>query len=153
MLSGQEHAASSAAKQDEFSLSMAKEMKIASMPGHRGGIIDLMRGNDFKAREIEITHLFIDTPGNHSGKHAHMEALLYVLQGEGYSIIDGVEVPWKKGSLIHVQGPQTVHQHFATGNVESHQLRIHYGLRANYFQKITRRVFPYVYLEYSSYDK
>jgi len=148
VLSGEDYAAFLATKQDEFHLSMAKEMRTAGMPGQRGGTIRLMQENDFKAREVEFTDLLIDAPGKHGGKHAHMEALLYVLQGEGYSIIDGVEVPWKKGTLLHVQGPQTVHQHFTTGNIESHQLRIHYGLRSQYFQKIVKRVFPYVYYEF-----
>ncbi len=146
-ISGEEWATLLSSKTDEFHLTMAKEMRTDGMPGHRGGTIRLMQENDFKAREVEFTDLLIDAPGRHSAKHGHMEALLYVLQGEGYSIIDGEKVPWKKGTLLHVQGPKTVHQHFTTGNVKSQQIRIHYGLRAQYFQKIVRRTFPYVYYE------
>ena len=111
--------------------------------------------NEFKAREVEITGILCDAPGPdmHSGKHSHMEAILYVLEGEGYSIIDEEKIPWKKGSLIQVQGPQTVHQHFNTGEKESQQLRIHYGIRAQFFQAISRRVFPYEYYEFSTYGK
>ena len=79
-----------------------------------------------------------------------MEDVIYVMKGEGYTIVDGEKVNWKKGTLLHVQGPQTVHQHFNTGKVESQLLRIHYGLRARYFQPIAKRVFPYVYYEVSS---
>lgn len=149
---GKEMAAMLAARKDEFALSMAKQMRATSGPGHGSGSIVLMALPEagFKAREVEITQVIFDSPGANSGRHAHMEALLYILQGEGYSIVDGEKVPWKKGTLLHVQGPQTVHQHFNTGQGESRRLRIHYGLRSQFFQAITKRVFPYVYYEFRS---
>ncbi len=150
--SGGESKRQHAERTDEFSLTSAKEMWAAGTPSHRARTIDYMQpGSDFKAREVQITHILIDEPGKNSGKHGHMEALLYVLEGEGYSIVDGEKVPWKKGTLLQVQGPQTVHQHFNTGQVESRHLRIHFGLRSDFFQAIARREFPYVYYEYSSY--
>lgn len=137
----------------EFFNSMAKEMRTAGTGGHRSREIQLMWDpqNNFKAKEIEITAVLCDEPGMHSGKHAHMEAVLYVIQGEGYSIIEGEKIPWKKGTCFHVQGPQTIHEHFNTGKIEAQHLRIHFGLRASYFQPIAKRVFPYLYYEYSSY--
>ena len=140
-------------RKDEFTATMAKEMTTPGAVGHRSRFIMFMGApeNNFKTREVEITSILCDEPGMHSGKHAHMEALLYVLQCEGYSIVDGEKVAWKKGTLFQVQGPQTVHEHFNTGNIESQQLRIHYGIRAKFFQPIARRVFPYRYYEYSSY--
>ena len=101
--------------------------------------------NGFKAREVEITHIMCDNPGMYSGKHGHMEAVIYILEGEGYSIVEGEKVEWEKGALLQVQDPQTVHQHFNIGQVEAQLLRTHYGLRARYFQPIARRVFPYIY--------
>ncbi|MBI2288389.1 MAG: cupin domain-containing protein [Chloroflexi bacterium] len=153
IVSAKEQGAFRAKAGGEFFNSMAKEMRTAGIAGHRSREIQLMWDprNKFKAREVEITAVLCDEPGMHSGKHAHMEAVLYVLQGEGYSIVDGERIPWKKGTCFHVQGPQTVHEHFNTGNIEAQQLRIHFGLRANYFQPITKRVFPYQYYEYSSY--
>jgi quercetin dioxygenase-like cupin family protein len=140
-------------RKDEFTESMAKEMKTPGAVGHRSRFIMLMGApeNNFKSREVEITSILCDEPGMHSGKHSHMEALLYVLQGEGHSIVDGEKVPWKKGTLFQVQGPQTVHEHYNTGKIESQQLRIHYGIRAKFFQPIAKRVFPYRYYNYSSY--
>ncbi len=140
-------------RKDEFTASMASEMKTPGAVGHRSRFIMFMGApeNNFKSREVEITSILCDDPGMHSGKHSHMEALLYVLQGEGYSVVDGERVPWKKGTLFQVQGPQTVHEHFNTGNIESQQLRIHFGIRAKFFQPIAKRVFPYRYYEYSSY--
>ncbi|MDP2645719.1 MAG: cupin domain-containing protein [Desulfobacterales bacterium] len=141
-------------RKDEFHLTKPKEMRAAGAPGHRSRFVHYMGlpQNNFKAREMEITNILCDAPGPdmRSGKHSHMEAVLYILEGEGYSVIDGEKIPWKKGSLIQVQGPRTVHQHFNTGDVESQQLRIHYGIRSQFFQAIARRVFPYQYYEFST---
>ncbi len=155
VITGTEAGASKAKREDEYTRSLAKEMRTAEVPGHRSRFITLMSApeNNFKAREVVISSILCDEPGMHSGKHSHMEALLYVLQGEGYSIIDGETITWKKGSFFQVQGPQTVHQHFNTGKIESQQLRIHFGIRSGYFQPIARRVFPYKYYGYSSYAK
>lgn len=152
-MESQEWVARTAQRKDEFALTMPQEMRTPGGRGHRSRVIELMGDpqNDFRAREVEITGILCDEPGMHSGKHAHMEALLYVLQGEGYSIVDEERIPWHKGTLLHVQGPQTVHQHFNSGEVESQHLRIHYGLRSHFFQSIARRVFPYRYYEFSSY--
>lgn len=152
VLDGKERGAYQAKRKDEHILAMPKEMRTAGSPGHRSRNIDFMghAETNFKATEVEITGILCDEPGKHSGKHGHMEAVLYVLQGQGYSIIDGERFDWKKGSLFQVQGPQTVHQHFNTGDIESQHLRIHFGIR-RFFQPVARRVFPYRYYEYSSY--
>lgn len=109
-------------------------------------------GTGFDAKEVEITTIMCDDPikesGFHPEKHAHMEAHVYILRGEGYSIVDGEKIPWKKGTLLHVQGPQTMHEHFNTGEVESQMLRIHFGIRAHFYQDedaIAKRVFPYIH--------
>lgn len=142
-----------AQRQDEFSLTKAKEQKKPGTPGNHGRVISFMgmEENNFKAREVEITSILCDDPGMNSGRHSHMEAVLYVLNGEGYSLIDGERIDWRKGTCFQVQGPQTVHQHYNTGQVESQLLRIHYGIRSHFYQAIAKRVFPYQYYEYSSY--
>lgn len=138
-----------AEKTDEFTTSMAREMRTPGMKSHRARMIDLMsEETGFKAREVNITAVLIGDAGKNSGRHAHGEAVLYVLQGEGYSVVDGETAPWKKGTLLHVQGPQTVHQHFNTGKVEEHHLRIHFGIRSHFFQAISKDVFPYLYFEF-----
>lgn len=153
VLTAKEAGESLSKREDEYTRSIAKEMRTAGVPWHRSRSIGFMSTpeNNFKAREVVISSILCDEPGMHSGKHAHMEAVLYVLQGEGYSIIDGETIPWKKGTLLQIQGPQTVHQHFNTGKIESQQLRISFGIRSVYFQQIVRRVFPYKYFEFSSY--
>jgi len=101
---------------------------------------------DFVGDEVEHTDVFYDKPRWQSEKHAHMEAILHILQGEGYSVIDGEKIPWKAGSTLHIQGPQTVHQHFNTSDVECRQLRTHFGIR-KFYQPIVKGVFPYIYYE------
>lgn len=138
---------------DEYSQSLAKEMRTPGVKGHRGKMVRLMRWQDsgFKAREVEISGVMYDMPGTASGKHGHMEAVLYCLEGEGYSVVDNERFEWKKGTLIHVPGPQTTHQHFNTGKVEARHIRVNYGLRSKFFQPIAKRVFPYLYYEFSEY--
>jgi quercetin dioxygenase-like cupin family protein len=89
-----------------------------------------------------------DQVGHHGGKHAHMEAVLYMVNGQGYSEVGGVKVPWKKGSLIHVQGPQTPHQHFNTGTERVEMLRAAPGMRFNFMQPIAKERFPYLWFSH-----
>ena len=51
----------------------------------------------------------------HSGKHNHQgTTALFVLDGEGYTIVDGEKVEWKKGDLIllPIKPGGVDHQHF-----------------------------------------
>ncbi len=115
---------------------------------HTSLYIDAMKpALNFENREIELSGVISDDPHTHGGKHAHMEAILYILQGEGYSVCDGEKVPWKKGTCFQVQGPQTVHQHFNTGDVPSHMLRGAAGVRMKFFQQVARERFPYLWYE------
>ena len=51
-------------------------------------------------------------PGGRSQKHGHQNpALMYVLNGVGYDVHDGVRHDWKAGDMLIVP-PGTVHQHF-----------------------------------------
>ena len=50
-----------------------------------------------------------------SGKHRHQGGvIIYVLEGKGYSIIDGERVDWKEGDLVllPLKPEEVVHQHF-----------------------------------------
>lgn len=140
-------------KKGERALEKTEGSGVPDVSAHHYRSILLMQSKeaDFRATEIQIARIMCDPPGAHSGKHSHMEAAIYVLQGEGYSIVDGERIDWKKGTLLHVQGPQTVHQHFNTGQVESRLLRISYGLRTKYFEPIAKREFPYLYYEPNPY--
>jgi gentisate 1,2-dioxygenase len=51
-------------------------------------------------------------PGWKSGRHRHnMEAIIHVLEGRGYTEIDGVNFEWSAGDTISVP-PMSEHQHF-----------------------------------------
>jgi quercetin dioxygenase-like cupin family protein len=102
--------------------------------------------NDFQVREQEISGILTDAPHEHGGKHAHMEAHIHILEGEGYSIVDDERIPWRPGSSIHIVGPQTVHQHFNESDVPSSMLRIAPGIRY-FFEAIASREHPYLRLE------
>jgi len=55
-------------------------------------------------------------PGGKSGRHRHfMEALFYIMDGEGYEVHDNVKYPWEAGDVMMVP-TYCVHQHFSTGN-------------------------------------
>ena len=95
----------------------------------------------FPNRLITMSGLLIDHPGMKSGKHAHGEAVLYVVQGHGYTVVDGRELPWEPGTSLHIRGPQTFHQHFNTGSDPSYTLRIVSGLRPQ-IEDAVADVFP-----------
>ena len=117
---------------------------IASRLGHHSAWIRTMgqpgqRG--FPNKLVVITSVLIDQPGTHGGKHAHMDAILYVVAGRGYSVVDGKVLHWQAGSSMHVQGPQTWHQHFNAGDEPSVMLCILSGLRP-WLQAAVADAFP-----------
>jgi gentisate 1,2-dioxygenase len=101
---------------------------------------------DFSNRLALISGFLIEDPGAHSGRHAHMEAIIYVLNGHGHSVVDGEKIPWSPGSSLHVQGPQSQHQHFNTGSEPAFMLRIASGLRP-YIERSVEEVFPFLWFE------
>ena len=51
----------------------------------------------------------------HSGKHRHQGGLvIYVIDGEGYSIVDGERFDWKSGDLLllPIRPGGVEHQHY-----------------------------------------
>jgi quercetin dioxygenase-like cupin family protein len=122
---------------------------IASRLGHHGAWIRTMGDggtHGFANRLVVMSGLLIDAPGSNSGRHSHMEAVLYVLAGRGYSVVDGSRHPWEAGTSLHVQGPQTSHQHFSDGPEPSVMLRIASGLRPS-LENAVADVFPKQWFE------
>jgi quercetin dioxygenase-like cupin family protein len=122
--------------------------------GHKAKIVNFMRigkpTNGFQARETEISGILTDSPHEFGGTHAHMEAHLYILDGQGRSIVDGESIPWRTGSAFHVVGPQTVHQHINESDRESQMLRVAFGVRY-FFEAIAKDEFPYLFLAYRQF--
>ncbi|MSQ09400.1 MAG: cupin domain-containing protein [Dehalococcoidia bacterium] len=118
-------------------------------PGlHNAGGVNFMRvgkdTNGWHPYEQEISSYLINEPHDEGGTHAHMEAHLYIIQGSGYSIVDGEKISWKEGTCFHVQGPQTKHQHINTSDVQSKQIRVAPGIRY-FFEAMAKEEFPYLY--------
>jgi quercetin dioxygenase-like cupin family protein len=88
--------------------------------------------NGFRAKAAAMTNIFEETPHSSSHKHAHTEAMLYVLEGRGYSIIDGKRYDWEEGDAVHVPPRMTVHEHFNDSDARTRTLRVEFGIRYFY---------------------
>ena len=68
----------------------------------------------------QISSFIRELPGGwKSGKHKHnMEAIIMIIQGTGYTVVDGTKYEWKRGDVITIP-PMSVHQHFNTGKEEA----------------------------------
>jgi quercetin dioxygenase-like cupin family protein len=115
--------------------------KGESKGAHRhAGIWILMGGsespsdetNGFRAKAAAMTNIFEEAPRSGSHRHAHTEAMLYVLEGRGYSMIDGERVDWQEGDAVHVPPRMTVHEHFNDSDARTRTLRIEFGVRFFY---------------------
>ena len=59
--------------------------------------------------------MFVHDIRSHSGRHRHQGGLaLFVLEGKGYTTVDGVRHDWEKGDLIllPIKENGVEHQHF-----------------------------------------
>jgi quercetin dioxygenase-like cupin family protein len=101
--------------------------------------------NEFLVRELEMSGILSAAAHEYNGMHAHMEAHLYCISGEGYTDVAGEKIAWKKGTAWHVPGPQTPHRHYNESDQDNEMLRIAFGHRY-FFEKVAHREFPYLYL-------
>jgi gentisate 1,2-dioxygenase len=85
--------------------------------------------NGFRAKSVATTFIFEDPPYHHSGRHKHLEAMIYILDGEGYSEVQGRYEPWKRGDLLHVPPAMFEHEHYNDSPYACRQLRIQFGIR------------------------
>jgi quercetin dioxygenase-like cupin family protein len=69
----------------------------------------------YKNTPLQQWRVFIHDIKTKSGKHRHQGGLvIYVLEGHGYSIVEGERMDWEKGDLVLLPlSPNEVeHQHF-----------------------------------------
>jgi gentisate 1,2-dioxygenase len=69
---------------------------------------------DILGSNVQTMSMFIEelAPGGRNGRHRHLnEALVYIIEGRGYSIIDDVRHDWATGDVIAVP-MMSWHQHF-----------------------------------------
>ncbi len=117
------------------------ERLIKSVHPHRhGAIYNLMGGgesaselrNSFTAMTVAMTQIFEEVPHTSSHCHTHTEAILYVLEGAGYSEIDGVRYDWEAGDAVQIPPKMTRHEHFNPTDSQTRTLRIEFGIRYFY---------------------
>lgn len=95
-----------------------------------------VKRNGFKVpSSVAMTHVFEEPPGFHGGRHKHLEAVLYVLAGTGFSDVGQREHPWGPGDVLHVPPAMHEHEHFNEGTDTSRMLRIQFGIRY-FFQDV-----------------
>ncbi|HXG39518.1 MAG TPA: cupin domain-containing protein [Candidatus Limnocylindrales bacterium] len=89
-----------------------------------------VRRNGFSApSSVAMTHVFEEPAGYHGGRHKHLEAVLYVLRGHGFSEVDGERHPWGPGDVLHVPPSMAEHEHYNPGEEAYLLLRIQFGIR------------------------
>jgi uncharacterized cupin superfamily protein len=114
---------------------------IKSVHPHRHGAIYILMGggehaseirNGFTAVSAAMTQIFEEVPHSSSHCHSHTEAVLYALEGVGYSEIDGVRYDWEAGDAVQIPPKMTRHEHFNPSDGRTRTLRIEYGIRYFY---------------------
>jgi uncharacterized cupin superfamily protein len=108
---------------------------------HRHGAIYILMGggespsderNGFTAVSVAMTNIFEEVPHTSSHCHSHTEAVLYVLEGVGFSEIDDEHYDWEAGDAVHVPPKMTRHEHFNPSDNRTRTLRVEYGIRYFY---------------------
>ena len=81
----------------------AEELKI-ERSAHKGdfitSLVDRSLGFDNRIASLDIHTM---PPGSHTETHRHWEAILHILKGRGYALIDGQRYEWQTGDTIHIQ--------------------------------------------------
>jgi len=93
----------------------AKEVKLEWEAQNGIWIAGLVtREIGFDNRVIEVDcHIY--PPHTHSVTHQHNEAIIFVLRGRGYTLLDDERVDWEPGDTLYI--PQGAwHQHHVTGD-------------------------------------
>jgi hypothetical protein len=87
----------------------------------QGKLLYYLCPNNHPETPLQNWRVFIQEIRTCSGKHRHAGGLvIFVLEGEGYTVVDGERWDWKKGDLVllpmKVNGVE--HQHFNLGTPE-----------------------------------
>ncbi len=119
--------------EDGRRIALHREQYVLSGESKHGATYFLMgrsgRDNGFRATAVAISAIFVEAPRSKSHSHAHPEAYLYVLEGAGYSEIDGRRYEWEQGDAVHVPPGMLHHQHFNPTDGETKELRFEFGIR------------------------
>jgi mannose-6-phosphate isomerase-like protein (cupin superfamily) len=121
---------------------MPERLIKSDHPHRHGAVYNLMGGgesksehrNGFTALTAAMTQIFEEVPHTSSHCHTHTEAVLYVLEGVGFSEIDGEHYDWEAGDAVQIPPKMTRHEHFNPSDGRTRTLRIEYGIRYFYEQ-------------------
>jgi quercetin dioxygenase-like cupin family protein len=91
--------------------------------------------NGFRAKTVAMPAIWEEPAGTHSGRHKHLEAMVYAWQGKGMSEMEGKEEPWEAGDVLHVPPCMWEHEHYNNSTESYWQLQIRYGIR-NWWQDV-----------------
>ena len=83
-----------------------------NMQARQKHMLQPMLFDDHALREWRV---FLHDIGSFSGKHTHQGGLvIFVLEGKGYTVVDGIRYDWEEGDLIllPVKPGGVEHQHF-----------------------------------------
>ena len=85
--------------------------------------------NGFRAVSVAITNRWIEPGFHESGRHKHLEAVVYAIEGEGYTDMQGKRIAWQAGDVLYVPPAMWEHQHINENPNSITQLRIGFNIR------------------------
>ena len=81
----------------------------------QGKLLYYVNAEKYKDTCLHDWRVFTHSLISHSGKHRHQGGLvIYVIEGKGYSVVDGERVDWEEGDLLllPIKKGGVEHQHF-----------------------------------------
>jgi mannose-6-phosphate isomerase-like protein (cupin superfamily) len=85
--------------------------------------------NGFRPVSVAVSHQWIEPPFHHTGRHAHLEAVVYAVEGSGTTDMQGKDIPWEAGDVLYVPPAMWEHEHTNDNPNRIVQLRIAFGIR------------------------
>ncbi|GAB7386399.1 gentisate 1,2-dioxygenase [Bacillaceae bacterium] len=100
---------------------MLEKMKAYAPDPFDGYAIDYMNPVTGGSADFRIGSMMqLLTPGMHTKAHRHVHSAVYhVLEGSGYTVIDGVKYEWSKGDFLALP-PWCWHEHVNTGEHDAY---------------------------------
>ncbi len=93
----------------------------------RQGVLRHYHTESHTGHALETMRLFVHEIRTHSGRHVHQGGFnLFVLNGKGYSVVDGRRFDWAEGDLIQLPFKKggVEHQHFNVDDKPSRWLAL-----------------------------
>jgi quercetin dioxygenase-like cupin family protein len=111
-------------------MSFSQQAHLAAVRNQHGFTQHLVvPKNGFRATSVAVTTRWRDEPYHHSGRHKHLEAVVYAVAGKGYTEMQGRDVPWGAGDVLYVPPAMWEHEHTNDNPDPVEQLRIAFGVR------------------------